>query len=317
MNDTLKTEEQDTMDTFSLQIKQKAIKIGFLDCAISPAEELSVEKEHLKLWLDAGMHGEMRYMRNHFEKRTDPRLLVENARSVISVLLNYYPNEKQKNPKAPFIAKYAYGEDYHKVLKDKLFELLNYIQSKNTTVTGRAFVDSAPVLEKAWARRAGLGWIGKNSCLISRAYGSFFFIGELIVDIELEYDQPLKRDYCGECTKCMDACPTQAIVSPKTVDSRKCISYQTIENRGEIDPSLKGLFRNRLFGCDICQDVCPWNTKAAGHHIREFNSKAELLAMGKEDWNLLDEESFRVKFKNSALLRTGFRGIMRNLNFLD
>ena len=307
---------ESAIDNISLLIKAKARELGFLDCGISRAQFLADEKERLQNWLNNEMNGEMQYMANHFEKRLDPRLLVENARSVISVLLNYYPSEKQADPQAPILSKYAYGTDYHFVMKAKLGELLNYIRSEIAQCEGRIFVDSAPVLDRAWAARAGLGWIGKNTNLLSTDHGSFFFIGELIIDLELPANDKVVRDHCGNCTRCIDACPTSAIVAPYILDARKCISYQTIENRGAIDPALKGKFENRVFGCDICQDVCPWNLKSEAHHEPAFLPDTKLMNLKKEEWNEMDKPRFNEMFSNSAVKRTRFEGLKRNLSFL-
>ena len=307
---------ESAIDNISLLIKTKARELGFLDCGISRAQFLADEKERLQNWLNNEMNGEMQYMANHFEKRLDPRLLVENARSVISVLLNYYPSEKQADPQAPILSKYAYGTDYHFVMKAKLGELLNYIRSEIAQCEGRIFVDSAPVLDRAWAARAGLGWIGKNTNLLSTDHGSFFFIGELIIDLELPANDKVVRDHCGNCTRCIDACPTSAIVAPYILDARKCISYQTIENRGAIDPALKGKFENRVFGCDICQDVCPWNLKSEAHHEPAFLPDTKLMNLKKEEWNEMDKPRFNEMFSNSAVKRTRFEGLKRNLSFL-
>jgi epoxyqueuosine reductase len=308
--------EQGAKNT-SDRIKAKAKKIGFLDCGISEAGFLAVEKPRLMEWLGKDMHGEMNYMARNIEKRLDPRLLVENAKSVISVLLNYFPSEKQTDPEAPVLSKYAYGTDYHFVMKDKLAELLKFIQTEISPSEGRCFVDSAPVLDRAWAVRAGLGWIGKNTNLISPEHGSFFFIGELIIDLELLYDNKIVHDHCGNCTRCIDACPTRALVAPYILDARRCISYQTIENRREIDPELKGKFENRVFGCDICQDVCPWNLKSEPHQEQAFALNPKLMKLTKEEWNEIDKPEFNDLFRNSAVKRTGFDGLMRNLKFLE
>lgn len=297
-------------------IRSKALELGFLDCGISRAGFLAEEKERILAWLHEGMHGEMSYMENNLDKRLDPRLLVENARSIISVLLNYFPSEKQSDPEAPILSKYAYGTDYHFVMKDKLGELLSFIQSEIAPCEGRCFVDSAPVLDKAWAARAGLGWIGKNTNLLSVEHGSFFFIGQLIIDLELPATDKVVRDHCGNCTRCIDACPTQAIVAPYILDARKCISYQTIENHGEIDPALEGKFENRVFGCDICQDVCPWNLKSKAHHEPAFMPSPELMNLSREEWNNMDKPTFNNLFRNSAVKRTRFEGLKRNLRFL-
>lgn len=299
------------------RIKAKARELGFLDCGISQAQFLAEEKERLQTWLKKEMHGEMGYMANHLNKRLDPKLLVENARSVVSVLLNYFPSEKQADPQAPVLSKYAYGTDYHFVMKDKLGDLLTFIQSDIAPCEGRFFVDSAPVLDKAWAARAGLGWIGKNTNLLSTEHGSFFFIGELIIDLELPSNDKVVRDHCGNCTRCIDACPTQAIVAPYIVDARKCISYQTIENHGDIDPTLKGKFENRVFGCDICQDVCPWNLKSEAHQEPEFHPDTKLMNLTKKEWEEMDKPRFNELFRNSAVKRTRFEGLKRNLRFLE
>jgi epoxyqueuosine reductase len=298
-------------------IRSKALELGFLDCGFSRADFLEEEKERLLKWLEEGMNGEMAYMANHLDKRLDPRLLVENARSVVSVFLNYFPSEKQPDPEAPILSKYAYGTDYHFVMKDKLGELLWFIQSDIAPCEGRCFVDSAPVLDRAWAARAGLGWIGKNTNLLSVEHGSFFFIGQLIIDLELPANEKVVRDHCGNCTRCIDACPTQAIVAPYVLDARKCISYQTIENRGEIDPALEGKFQGRVFGCDICQDVCPWNLKSAPHHEPAFSSKPELMQLSRSEWENMNKPTFNNLFRNSAVKRTRYEGLKRNLRFLD
>jgi epoxyqueuosine reductase len=301
----------------SEKIKAKARELGFMECGISKVRFLEEEKEHLSEWLSAGMHGEMAYMANHFAKRLDPGLLVENARSVISVLQNYFPTEKQYDPESPVLSKYAYGTDYHQVMKAKLNELLAFIQDEIAPCEGRCFVDSAPVLDRAWAVRAGLGWIGKNTNLISPEHGSFFFIGELIIDLELTSETKMVRNHCGSCTRCLDACPTQALVAPYVLDARKCISYQTIENRGEIDPELKGKFENRVFGCDICQDVCPWNLKSEVHNEPAFTPDQKIMNLSKTEWNEMDKPLFNELFRDSAVKRTGVEGLKRNLRFLE
>ena len=301
----------------SERIKAKAKEIGFLDCGISRAGFLKEERARLLDWLQKNMHGEMAYMAGNIDKRLDPVLLVENARTVISVLLNYFPLEKQTDPDAPILSKYAYGTDYHFVMKDKLNELLQFIQTEIASCDGRCFVDSAPVLDRAWAAKAGLGWIGKNTHLISTEHGSFFFIGELIIDLELPAEEIVVRDHCGNCTRCLDACPTKALVAPFVLDARRCISYQTIENRGEIDPDLTGTFENRVFGCDICQDVCPWNLKSEPHQEPAFALKPELVKLTKDEWNKMDRPEFNELFRNSAVKRTRFEGLKRNLRFLE
>ena len=296
-------------------IKTEATRLGFLSCGISKAEFLEKEAPRLEKWLNRNMHGEMQYMENHFDKRLDPTKLVEDSRSVISLLLNYYPSQEQKDKSAPKISKYAYGKDYHFVIKEKLKSLLNFIQEEIGEVHGRAFVDSAPVLDKAWASRSGLGWIGKNSNLLTQQVGSFYFIAELIVDLELEYDMPI-TDHCGSCTACIDACPTQAIVEPYVVNGSKCISYFTIELKDNIPLEFKGKFDNWMFGCDICQDVCPWNRFSKPHREPLFNPHPELLEMSKKDWDEITEDLFNKVFKNSAVKRTKFSGLKRNINFL-
>jgi epoxyqueuosine reductase len=296
-------------------IKAGAISLGFDGCGISTAVGLLHDAERLREWLNAGYQGSMKYMENHFDKRTDPALLVDGAKSVISVILNYFPAEKQRDD-APLISKYAYGEDYHKVIKKKLLLLLQYINEKITPARGRAFVDSAPVLDRAWAARSGLGWIGKNSNLISPVYGSFVFIGSLMVDIPLQPDQPVKNR-CGSCNKCMRACPPQAIVAPGVVDSGKCLSYLTIEHKGPIAENLCYKLGNRLYGCDVCQDVCPWNTKARPHSVSEFKPLPGLLEMTCQDWLGMDREKFNRLFAGSALKRAGFEGLQRNIKLLE
>lgn len=298
-------------------IKSKAKELGLDLCGIVKAEFLADEKENFLSWLEKGYHGEMGYMTNNIEKRLDPRLLVENTKSIVVVGLNYFPKEQQSDPEAPIIAKYAYGKDYHFVLKDRLNQLLEYINSEIEEVSGRAFVDSAPVLEHAWAKRAGLGWIGKNSLLINRKIGSFLFLGELFLDIDLEYENPTYADYCGGCNRCIRSCPTGAITEAYVVNGSKCISYYTIELKGDIPEEAKGKFQNRVFGCDICQDVCPWNRMVKAHNVQEFSPNPDLITMSKEEWQLMDTHKFGEVFKNSAVKRTKFKGIKRNLDFLD
>ena len=296
-------------------IKTEAERLGFLSCGISKAQFLEEEAPRLEKWLNQEMHGEMQYMENHFDKRLDPTKLVHDSKSVISLLLNYYPSQIQEDKSAPKISKYAYGIDYHFVIKDKLKSLLNFINEKIGEVHGRAFVDSAPVLDKAWAAKSGLGWIGKNSNLLTQKVGSFYFIAELILDLELNYDLP-STDHCGTCTACIDACPTQAIVEPYAVDGSKCISYFTIELKKEIPTSVKGQFENWMFGCDICQDVCPWNRFSKSHREPLFNPQPELLSMTKKDWEEITEETFQKIFKNSAVKRTKYSGLILNIQFL-
>ncbi len=300
--------------THTALIKGEAERLGFLSCGISKADFLEEEAPRLEQWLQKNMHGEMGYMENHFDKRLDPRLLVDGAKSVISLLLNYYPSEEQATDTYK-ISKYAYGQDYHHVIKSKLKELHQFISVNIGEVGGRAFVDSAPVLDKAWAAKSGLGWIGKHSNLLTQKVGSFYFIAELIVDLELEYDTPV-TDHCGTCTACIDACPTQAIVDPYVVDGSKCISYFTIELKNEIPTDVSGQFKDWMFGCDICQDVCPWNRFSKPHQEPLFNPPSELLSMSKKDWEEITEDVFRKVFKKSAVKRTKFSGLQRNIRFL-
>jgi epoxyqueuosine reductase len=296
-------------------IKATASQMGFMYCGISKAEFLHDEAPLLEEWLKKGYHGKMKYMENHFDKRLDPTLLVPGAKSVITLLYNYFPTEDLASSHALKIAKYAYGEDYHFVIREKLNAFLTSIREKIGEVNGRAFVDSAPVLERAWAQRSGLGWIGKNSLLLNRNAGSFFFLAELIVDIELEYDSPIP-DYCGTCTACVDACPTGAIPEPYMIDGSRCISYYTIELKEEIPQDVKGKFDNWIFGCDICQDVCPWNRFSSNHREPRFDPSEELTDMSANEWKDLTEEVFGKVFKKSALKRAGFQGIKRNIEFV-
>lgn len=296
-------------------IKQTARRLGFDFCGISKAEFLEEEAPRLEKWLKENKHGEMRYMENYFDKRLDPRLLVDGAKSVVSLLYNYYPEQTQTSSDAPKISKYAYGLDYHEVIKNKLREFLELLKEEIGDISGRAFVDSAPVLDKAWARKGGLGWVGKNSNLITKEQGSFFFIAELIIDVDLEYDGPLK-DYCGTCTRCIDACPTQAIVEPYVVDGSKCISYFTIELKESIPPEMQGRFDNWAFGCDVCQDVCPWNRFSKPHNEPLFASNNGLLDFSQNEWQDMSEELFNKVFKGSAVKRTKYKGLKRNLEFL-
>ncbi len=297
-------------------IKDKAKALGFDDCGFARAEELEEDKVYLKKWLGKNMHGEMHYMENHFEKRIDASRLVEGAKSVIVLLKNYFPKETQ-NENAPLISRYAYGEDYHFVIKDKMKELFDFIKNEIYPLSeGRYFVDSAPVLERAYAVKAGLGWIGKNSNLIHKRLGSYVFISELIVNLELDYGTQIK-EACGGCTRCIDACPTGAIVSPKVIDSTKCISYLTIENKGEIPEEFKGRMDNRMYGCDICQEACPWTWKSRPHQEDRFIPNSMVLEMTRSDWRELTPERFSVLFKNSAVKRTKYTGLRRNIDFLE
>ena len=297
-------------------IKTYAKQIGFDNCGIAKAESLDAEARILEAWLNQGLHGKMAYMENHFEKRVDPRKLVDGAKSVISVSYNYFTDKKQLDNTAPKLAMYAMGEDYHTVVKDKLQLVYKFIETEVGQISGRCFVDSAPVLEKAWAQRSGVGWVGKNSNVLTKRQGSFFFLAEIILDVELEYDSPVK-DYCGTCTKCVDACPTDAIYEPYKVDASKCISYFTIELKDEILPSnYQGKFQNWMFGCDICQQVCPINSQSQQHNEPRFEPRPELLGMTKNDWEELNEETFKRLFQHSAVKRTKFKGLSRNITFL-
>lgn len=302
-------------EIYSKFIKEEAKRLGFISCGISKAGFLEQEAPRLEKWLNNNHNGQMAYMENHFDKRLDPTLLVDDAKSVVSLLLNYFPSESQNN-EAFKISKYAYGQDYHFVIKEKLKEFLHSIQENIGEVSGRAFVDSAPVLDKAWAAKSGLGWIGKNSNLITQKVGSFYFIAELILDLDLEYDHAV-TDHCGSCTACIDACPTQAILAPYIVDGSKCISYYTIELKENIPNDMKGKFDEWMFGCDTCQDVCPWNRFSKPHSEPLFNPNPDLLSFSKKDWTEITEETFRVVFKNSPIKRTKFDGLKRNIKFLE
>jgi len=301
----------------SASIKEKALELGFAGCGFSRAEALPEDAERLKSWLAKGYHARMGYMANHFEKRTDPTLLVEGARTVISLLYNYYTDRLQKDPEAPILSKYAYGKDYHFVMKDKMHLLFDFIKSMHPEAEGRVFVDSAPVLDRAWALRAGLGWIGKNSMLISRSAGSFVFIGEIILNMELPYNQIPESDFCGSCTRCIEACPTQAILDTRTINSEQCISYQTIENKGEISSELEGKLSGRVFGCDICQDVCPWNRKAPLHTEPAFNPEGDLLDLSREGWLNMSQEEYKLLFHQSPVERAGYEKLKGNMASLQ
>ncbi len=302
---------------YSQMIKTEALRLGFMACGISKADFLEEEAPRLENWLSQNHHGEMSYMENHFDKRLDPRLLVEDSKSVISLTLNYFTTHQQVDISAPKISKYAYGLDYHTVIKEKLQELMYFINENIGEVNGRCFVDSAPVMDKVWAQKSGLGWRGKNSNLISKEAGSFFFLAELIIDLELAYDTPFTTDHCGTCTRCIDACPTDAIVAPYTVDGSKCISYLTIELKNEIPIKFKGKMENWMFGCDICQDVCPWNRFSKQHQEPAFEPALELLQLKKEELIEITEDVFKQVFKNSAVKRTKFKGLKRNIDFLQ
>ena len=304
----------DIKSKWTNSIKTEAKRLGFLSCGISKSNFLEEEAPRLEKWLNKNMNGEMSYMANHFDKRLDPRLLVEGSKSVISLLLNYYPEETQTDDSYK-ISKYAYGQDYHHIIKTKLRQLQEFITEEIGEVNGRAFVDSAPVLDKAWAAKSGLGWIGKNSNLLTQQVGSFYFIAELIVDLELEYDHAV-TDHCGTCTACLDACPTQAIVDPYVVDGSKCISYFTIELKNELPNEMKGSFDDWMFGCDVCQDVCPWNRFSKPHNEPLFNPNPDLLSMTKKDWEEITVDIFQKVFKKSAVKRTKFDGLTRNIEFL-
>lgn len=300
----------------TIEIKQAAKNFGFDQIGIAKAEFMADEAIRLEAWLNKGHQGEMSYLENHFDKRVDPTKLVPGARSVISLTYNYFPSEIQKDIHAPKIAKYAYGRDYHKVVKKKLKLFLQYIRENIGDVEGRCFVDSAPVLERDWAKRAGLGWVGKHTLLINKQRGSFFFLAELIIDLELEYDHPV-TEHCGTCTKCIDACPTDAIKADGFVlDSSKCISYLTIELKNDIPETFKGKMADWVFGCDICQDVCPWNRFAKSHTEPDFNPKEELIAKSRTEWEDITEEVFDKLFEGSAVKRTKFLGLKRNIDFL-
>ena len=301
-------------EKYTQLIKAESKRLGFLSCGISKAGFLEDEAPRLENWLNNQMNGQMSYMENHFDKRLNPTLLVDDAKSVISLLLNYYPSELQ-NEDSYKISKYAYGQDYHHVIKEKLKELLHFIQTEIGEVSGRAFVDSAPVLDKAWAAKSGLGWVGKNSNLITQKVGSFYFIAELIVDLELDYDTQT-TDHCGSCTACLDACPTDAIVAPYVVDGSKCISYFTIELKDNLPQEMKGKFDDWMFGCDVCQDVCPWNRFSKPHNEPLFQTNSDILNFSKSDWEEITVDTFQKVFKNSAVKRTKYEGLLRTINFL-
>lgn len=292
-----------------------AAEHGFSFCGISRAEFLEEEAIQLDQWLKRGMHGQMSYMERHFDKRLDPRLLVPRAKSVISLLFNYYTDQQQEDSSAPKISKYAFGEDYHFVVKDKLHLFLQAIRENYGEIDGRVFVDSAPVMDKVWAKKGGLGWMGKNANIIRKGEGSFFFIAEIILDLQIEADGPV-TDHCGTCTACIDACPTEAIVEPYLVDGSKCISYFTIELKDAIPPSYKDTFQNWAFGCDICQDVCPWNSFSKRHNESRFIPKEGMLEMKKDQWIEMTKDLFDDWFKDSPIQRTGYEGLKRNIKFI-
>jgi epoxyqueuosine reductase len=298
-------------------IKTSAKNLGFNFCGVAKAVKLDEDARRLEAWLNNGLHGSMHYMENYFDLRVDPTLLVPDAKSVITLLLNYFPSEQQKKD-VPKISKYAYSGDYHEIIKEKLNELLSMLKEKIGDIHGRGFVDSAPVLERSWAQRSGLGWIGKNGNLITKQQGSFFFIATLITDLELVYDDPFVKDYCGTCTKCIDACPTNAILDNKIIDGSRCISYFTIELKDMLIPDeMKDKFENWMFGCDICQDVCPWNRFSKPTTEVAFAPIPEVLNLTTKEWESLSEESFKKLFKHSPLKRARFQGIQRNLRFIN
>jgi epoxyqueuosine reductase len=297
-------------------VKETAAQLGFDYCGIAQAAFLDDDAKRLEAWLHKGMHGTMQYMENHFDLRTNPQKLVPGAKSVITLLINYFPKEKQ-NTDAPKVATYAYGKDYHTVIRKKLNLFFKTLQAQIGEINGRGFVDSAPVLERAWAQKSGLGWIGKNGNLITKKNGSFFFIASLITDLVLTPDEAIAKDYCGTCTKCIDACPTEAILPNKVVNGSKCISYFTIELKDALIPnSMQGKFNNWLFGCDVCQDVCPWNRFSTPHKTEELKPIPEILNYSTKDWEELTQEKFKIVFAQSPLKRTKYEGIMRNLNFI-
>ncbi|MEN9917930.1 MAG: tRNA epoxyqueuosine(34) reductase QueG [Bacteroidota bacterium] len=301
--------------SISQQIKEHALSLGFDACGICSAEAIDKqEEEHLLKWIDNGYNGDMHYLAKNTDKRCDPRLLVDNAKSIICVALNYYPQQKQEST-APQIAYYAYGKDYHDVMKEKLQMLFGYIKKLIPHVTGRVFVDTAPVMERYWAAKAGIGFVGKNTLLIIPKKGSYFFLGEIIIDVSLAYDQPLDIS-CGNCSRCMQACPTSAIEKPRLLNATKCISYQTIENKGEIAKQIRPLLNNKLYGCDICQQVCPWNKFAKPHTTPEFVPKDELLAIDYDTLAHMSIEDYQRIFKGSAMKRAKYSGLMRNYEAL-
>jgi epoxyqueuosine reductase len=298
-------------------IKQLSNRLGFSYCGIAKAVALDDDARRLEQWLAKGYQGKMSYMERNFDLRVDPARLVPGARSVITLLQNYYP-EQQQHADSPRISKYAYGTDYHDVIRSKMNEFLSELRNEIGEINGRGFVDSAPVLERSWASRSGLGWVGKNGNLINKQSGSFFFIATLITDLELEYDDPFAKDYCGSCTRCLDACPTGALVEPALVDGSRCISYLTIELKDElIAPEFKGRMEGWMFGCDICQDVCPWNRFSTPHQEPGLQPLPQLLDLTTADWKDMDEDFFRLLAKNSPLKRSKWKGIQRNLNFIS
>ncbi|MNU24727.1 Epoxyqueuosine reductase [compost metagenome] len=301
---------------YTRKVKQLSKQLGFDYCGIAQAQHLDEDARRLEAWLNKGYHAGMSYMERNFDLRTNPKLLVPGARSVITLMMNYYP-EAQQAADAPKIAKYAFGQDYHEVIRAKLHAFLAGLREQVGEVEGRGFVDSAPVLERRWAQKSGLGWIGKNANLITKSSGSFYFLATLIVDLELDYDDPYAKDFCGTCTRCLDACPTQAIVSPSVIDANKCISYLTIELKDELIPDeLSGTFQNWMFGCDVCQDVCPWNRFSSPHTEESFAPIPEILNFTTGDWEQLDEDFFKVLLKHSPIKRSKWKGLQRNLQFI-
>ncbi|MGZ8552071.1 MAG: tRNA epoxyqueuosine(34) reductase QueG [Chitinophagaceae bacterium] len=306
-----------SLHTHTRFIKQTAAGLGFDYCGIAKAERLNADAERLEKWLRNEMHGSMQYMENHFELRVNPCNLVPGAKSVITLLKNYFPSQEQEKDAAK-ISKYAYGKDYHELIRAKMKTFLQIIRDEIGEVNGRGFVDSAPVLERSWAQRSGIGWVGKNGNLITKESGSFFFIATLITDLELDHDDPFAKDYCGSCTRCIDACPTQAILPGRVVNGSKCISYFTIELKDMLIPDeMKGRFDNWVFGCDTCQDVCPWNRFSKPNNEPEFTPIPEVLNLTTKEWEAMTEETFKKVFKNSAISRTKWKGIQRNIKFLE
>ena len=307
----------ETTESITSWLKERAKEHGFEGCGISRANVLEEERERMEEWLKAGMHGEMGYMERNMEMRLDPRLILDNAKSVISFLYNYYPREPIPAENNYVLSKYTYGRDYHQVIREKLYRLIAELKARAGDLNARAFTDSAPVLERAWAQKCGLGWTGKNTCLIHPKLGSFFFLAEIITDLELEPDTRSINDLCGGCTRCIDACPTGAIVAPRVLDSRKCISYLTIEYKGKLPEEMKDSFGSMIFGCDICQDVCPWNRFSLPHEEPHFEPSAMLRGMDREKWQGLTRTEFESIFEASAVKRAGFEGLKRNINFVN
>jgi len=305
------------LESYTHLVKSTAKELGFDYCGIAKAQKLNEDAVRLETWLRRGFHGSMQYMEKYFDLRVDPTLLVPGAKSVITLMLNYFPSQQQKNT-APKISKYAFGKDYHEVIKSKLNNLLFILQEKVGEIHGRGFVDSAPVLERTWAQRSGLGWIGRNGNLITKQQGSFFFVATLITDLELLYDDPFVKDYCGSCRRCIDACPTNAILDNKVINGSSCISYFTIELKDMLIPDeMKGKFQNWMFGCDICQDVCPWNRFSKPAAEAAFTPVPEILNLSTKEWENITEETFKNIFKESPLKRAKFKGIQRNLKFIS